>query len=106
MNTHAHQHHGTANNTIKVTSHATLHCLIGCSIGEILGLMIGVTIGLAVWSTITLATILAFIFGVGLAVMPLMRGASMGLIVALKTIWLGEVISIAVMEIVMNAVDY
>jgi hypothetical protein len=35
-----------------------------------------------------------------------MRSQGVGLLGALKIIWIGEVISIGVMEIVMNVVDY
>lgn len=68
--------------------------------------MIGVSMGLGVWTTIGLATLLALFFGLALAVWPIMRAASLGLGAALGAIWLGEVISILVMEVVMNAVDY
>lgn len=97
---------GHHHSRFRITSHTTLHCLIGCSIGEVLGLAIGVTLGIGLWFTLSLAVTLAFLFGMGLAVLPLMRGAGMTFGRALKTIWLGEAVSIAVMEIAMNAVDY
>jgi TonB-dependent SusC/RagA subfamily outer membrane receptor len=48
----------------------------------------------------------AFVFGLSFAVIPLMRRHSMSAGQALRTIWFGEVVSIAVMELVMNAVDH
>lgn len=73
-------------------------------IGEAAGLLIGVSIGLGVWATMGLATALALVSGMSLAVLPLVR--RMGLRRALRAVWLGEVISILVMEIAMNATDY
>ncbi len=85
---------------------ATLHCLTGCVIGEVSGLLIGVSLGFSAWQTITLATALAYISGMSLGVVPVMRRQSISFWPALKIIWLGEVVSIGVMEIAMNAADY
>ncbi|MBB5518243.1 DUF4396 domain-containing protein [Amphiplicatus metriothermophilus] len=85
---------------------ATLHCLTGCVIGETAGLAIGVTVGLGVWSTIALATGLAYVSGFALGVLPVMRREKTGFLQALRLIWIGEAVSIGVMEIAMNAVDY
>src|SRR5687767_3166422 len=68
--------------------------------------MIGVSLGLAVWPTIILATILAYAAGITLGLLPVMRNQHVGMFQAFRIIWLGEVISIGVMEIVMNFVDY
>jgi uncharacterized membrane protein len=68
--------------------------------------MIGVSLGLAVWPTITLATVLAYISGFTLGLVPVVRQQGKTFLQALKLIWIGEAISIGVMEIVMNAVDY
>jgi hypothetical protein len=106
--THAHhgqsQGHGGA--TVVTSLHATLHCLTGCVIGEVAGLAIGVTLGLSPFATIALATTLAYLSGMTLGVVPVMRRGSMPFLAALKIIWIGEVVSIGVMEIVMNWVDY
>jgi hypothetical protein len=83
-----------------------LHCLTGCVIGEVAGLMIGVSLGLAVWQTIALATLLAYATGMTLGLVPVMRSRGVGLVAAFRIIWLGEVVSIGVMELVMNLVDY
>ena len=103
----SHGHHGGAGNSaLKTSAHATLHCLTGCVIGEVAGLMIGVTLGLSPWPIIILATALSYLSGVTLGLLPVMKEQQVGLLDALRIIWIGEVISIGVMEIVMNTVDY
>jgi Domain of unknown function (DUF4396) len=82
---------------------ATLHCLTGCAIGEVLGMVIGTALGWGDYATIALAVALAFLFGYSFTFVPLLRGgiafgAAAGLALAADTI------SIAVMEIVDNAV--
>lgn len=106
---HDHGHHvghGGITGRFDPVTQATLHCLVGCSIGEVAGLMIGVSLGIGVWATMGLATALAFITGMSLAVFPLMRREGLGFRAAFAAIWLGEVVSITVMEIAMNATDY
>jgi len=100
----AHADHG--NGSFSTAAHATLHCLTGCVIGEMGGLMIGVSIGLHPYSTMALCTVLAYISGFSLTVFPLMKRTGFTFRTALKTIWLGEAISIGIMELVMNSVDY
>ena len=102
---HAH-HAGHAHGVIGTTSRVTLHCLVGCSIGELLGLVIGTLAGFTAVATMGLAVVLAFVVGMSLAVLPVMRRHGMGLRRALATVWLGEVMSITVMEIAMNGVDW
>ena len=92
--------------TWRTSAAATLHCLTGCAIGEVLGLMIGVTLQLGVTLTITLAVVLAFTIGISLAVRPLMRDQNLSLIDALRIVWVAEIISIGVMELAMNWVDF
>ena len=104
---HAHSHHSESHHQLPATvSFATLHCLVGCSLGEFAGLFIGVSFGLPVPAIFILSTTLAFITGLGLAVIPLMRRMNLGAAAALKVIWLGEAVSIAVMELAMNLTDY
>jgi hypothetical protein len=105
---HAHHgHHGHGSGGPLATSfHATLHCLTGCVIGEVAGLAIGVTLGLPVLWTIALATALAYATGMTLGLVPVMRRQGIGMLAALRIIWIGEVVSIGVMELVMNWVDY
>ena len=68
--------------------------------------MIGVTLGLHPYSSMTLSTALAYISGFSLTIFPLMKRTGFSFPTAFKTIWLGEVISIGVMELVMNSIDY
>jgi len=104
---HAHSHHGHgAGGPLTVSAQATLHCLTGCIIGEVAGLMIGVGLGLAAWQTIALATVLSYLSGFTLGVLPVMRSRRADFLDALRIIWIGEAVSIGVMEIVMNWVDY
>ncbi|MGH3092091.1 MAG: DUF4396 domain-containing protein [Gaiellaceae bacterium] len=82
---------------------ATAHCLTGCAIGEILGLVIGTALGWSNWPTVALAVALAFVFGYSFTMVPLLRGGlvlgtAVGLALAADTL------SIAVMEIVDNAI--
>jgi hypothetical protein len=91
---------------MRTSAQATIHCLTGCVIGEVAGLSLGVTFGLGTWPTIILATGLAYLSGITLGLLPVMKNRAVGLIEAFRIIWVGEVISIGVMEIVMNFVDY
>jgi hypothetical protein len=100
-----HSHHGNGS-SLRTSFHATLHCLTGCVIGEVTGLAIGVTLGLAAWQTILLATLLAYATGMTLGLIPVMRSRGVSLGEAFRIIWIGEVVSIGVMELVMNTVDY
>lgn len=106
---HAHHHHGghalAGTSLANLATSATLHCLTGCAIGEFIGLAIGVSLGWSAWPTMLLATTLGFASGYALGLRPLLqRGLSFG--DAFRTIWLGETISIAVMELAMNFTDY
>lgn len=103
--TNAHHHGGGNASLARLASSATLHCLTGCAIGEFIGLAIGVTLGLDPWTTMSLATVLGFLSGYTLGLLPLVR-TGMSWLGAFRTIWLGETISIAVMELVMNFTDY
>jgi hypothetical protein len=104
----AHAHHNSANSESRwrLAAHSTLHCLTGCIIGEVIGLAIGIEAGLATATTIILATVLSYVSGFTLGLLPVMKGRRLSLLGALKVIWVGEAVSIGVMEIVMNAVDY
>ncbi len=103
----AHAHHGHGGGSSLWTSaQATFHCLTGCVIGEVAGLAIGVSLGWPAWQTIVLATALAYLVGITLGLLPVMKNRGIGLVEAFRIIWIGEVISIGVMELVMNYVDY
>jgi hypothetical protein len=97
------QHH---HNQWIAAAHATLHCSIGCILGETLGLILGTTFGFAQITSMIVSTVLAYAAGFSLAVVPLMRRTGMNIPSAFAAIWLGEAVSIGVMEIVMNAIDY
>ncbi len=93
--------HGTSLNRLALT--ATLHCLSGCATGEVLGMVIGTALGWGNVETIALAVILAFVFGYGFTMVPLLRsGLAFGAV--LKLALAADTISIAVMEIVDNAI--
>ncbi len=103
---HAHHHHGHGGGSAAgLATSATLHCLTGCAIGEFIGLLIGVALGLDPWTTMAFATLLGFASGYSLGLLPVMR-RGMTFVQAFRAIWLGETISIAVMELAMNVTDY
>jgi hypothetical protein len=82
---------------------ATLHCLTGCSIGEVLGMVIGSALGWGNFTTIVLAIVLAFFFGYGLTMVPLLRsGMALGAVLPLA--FASDTLSITVMEIVDNLI--
>jgi hypothetical protein len=82
---------------------ATLHCLTGCAIGEVLGMVIGTALGFSDLGTIALAVALAFFFGYALTSLPLLR-SGLALRSVIPIALAADTVSIAVMEIVDNAV--
>ena len=91
--------HGSSLN--RTAFSATLHCLTGCAIGEVLGMVIGSALGWGNFATIVLAIVLAFFFGYGLTMLPLLRsGIALG--AALPLAFASDTLSITVMEIVDN----
>ena len=97
-----HSHHHRSNMSLNRTAWSvTLHCLTGCAIGEVLGMVIGTALGWGNGPTIALAVTLAFIFGFGLTLMPLLKATSFH--AALKLALAADTASITVMEIVDNA---
>jgi len=104
----AHEHHGhhgdpAAAASWSVALSATLHCLTGCAIGEVLGMIIGTALGFSDLGTIALAVVLAFFFGYGLTSLPLLRaGMALGAVIPIALA--ADTLSIAVMEIVDNAI--
>jgi hypothetical protein len=81
---------------------ATLHCLTGCAIGEILGMVISTALGWHNAGNIALSIALAFAFGYGLAMRPVLA-AGVGFRRALGVALAADTVSIAVMELVDNA---
>jgi hypothetical protein len=103
---HADQHHempteGAALTAMAVT--ATLHCLTGCAIGEVLGMVIGTALGFSDVGTIALAIGLAFLFGYTLTSWPLLS-SGMALSAVVPIALSVDTVSIAIMEIVDNAI--
>jgi hypothetical protein len=87
----------------RLAAQATTHCLIGCGIGEVLGVVIGTALGWTDLATIALAIFLAFVFGYSLTIWPLVA-SGLALRAAMGTALVADTISIAVMEIVDNAI--
>lgn len=92
---------GPSLNRLALT--ATLHCLSGCAVGEVLGMVIGTALGWSALSTIGLAVGLAFLFGYAFTMVPLLR-AGLSFDAVLKLALAADTVSIAIMEIVDNAV--
>jgi uncharacterized protein DUF4396 len=82
---------------------ATLHCLTGCAAGEVLGMVVGTAAGLHDVATVILSVTLAFAFGYALTVRGVLR-AGVGLRQALAVALAADTVSIAVMELLDNAV--
>jgi hypothetical protein len=101
---HGHHELPTAGRALtNVAVSATLHCLTGCAIGEIAGMAIGTALGFSNWGTVALAVVLAFVFGYSLTSLPLLR-AGFALAAVIPIALASDTFSIAVMEIVDNAV--
>jgi hypothetical protein len=97
-----HSEHDTTGTT-RLALQATVHCLTGCGIGEVLGLAGGTALGLGNVATLVLGIVLAYAFGYGLTLVPLVR-AGMPLLRASGITLAAETLSITTMEIVDNAV--
>ena len=82
---------------------ATIHCLTGCGIGEVLGLVIATQLGWHDAPAIALAIVLAYVFGYGLTLRPLLR-SGVAVRSALGLAFAADTLSITVMEIVDNAI--
>lgn len=104
---HSHHHHATAPaedpGLNRLAFSATVHCLTGCAIGEVLGMVIGTGLGWSNAPTIGLSVTLAFLFGYGLTMLPLLRsGLAFGS--ALSLALASDTASIAIMELVDNLI--
>jgi hypothetical protein len=98
-----HPHDASAASLNRVAFSATVHCLTGCAIGEVLGMVIGTALGWGNAATIVLAVVLAFFFGYALTMLPLLR-AGMAFATAVRLALASDTASIAIMEIVDNAI--
>jgi hypothetical protein len=95
--------HDTHENLNAVALSATLHCLTGCAIGEVAGMVLGAALGLSDVATIAISVALAFVFGYTLTSLPLLR-AGMALAVVAPIAFASDTLSIALMEVVDNAI--
>ena len=101
---HAHHEMPTSGRALTdVAVSATLHCLTGCALGEIAGMAVGTALGLSNWGTVALAVALAFLFGYTLTSLPLLR-AGFALAAVIPIAFASDTFSIAVMELVDNAI--
>jgi hypothetical protein len=98
-----HGAHAVEQSLNRVAFSATVHCLTGCAIGEVLGMIIGTALGWGDFQTIALAVVLAFFFGYSLTMLPLLR-SGIALAAAIPVALAADTISIAIMEIVDNAI--
>ncbi|MGA5605075.1 DUF4396 domain-containing protein [Streptomyces griseoincarnatus] len=99
-----HHHTGTAPGaTWSMAIRATLHCLLGCAVGEILGMVIGTALLWGNVPTMALAIGLAFVFGYSFTLFAVVR-AGVSLKAAVKIALAADTVSIAVMELVDNAI--
>ena len=89
--------------TVRLALQATIHCLTGCGIGEIVGLAGGTAVGLSNAATVVLGIVLAYAFGYGLTLVPLVRGG-IPLLRATGITFAAETLSITTMEVVDNLV--
>jgi hypothetical protein len=107
MGRHAH-HHAPANAAAarglnRLAFSATAHCLAGCAIGEALGMVIGTGLGWGNGATVAISVILAFLFGYGLTMIPLLRNRiPFGTVISLALA--SDTASITIMEIVDNTI--
>jgi hypothetical protein len=87
----------------KLAISATTHCLTGCAIGEVLGFIIATALGWGDVASLALAVGLAYLFGFGLTVKPLVRaGLTAGTVIS--TALAADTISITIMEAIDNLV--
>jgi hypothetical protein len=100
---HHHEHHDAGASLTRVAISATLHCLTGCAIGEVLGMVLATWWGWSNGPSIVLAIVLAFLFGYGLTMRPVLK-AGVALSAAIGVALAADTLSILTMEIVDNAV--
>lgn len=95
--------HGGGPVSWATAARATLHCLTGCAIGEVLGMVIGTALAWQNAPTMTLAIILAFLFGYSFT-MAAVLSAGVPFRSAVKVALAADTVSITVMELVDNGV--
>jgi hypothetical protein len=82
---------------------ATLHCFTGCAIGEVAGMAIGTGAGWSNTATTVASIVLAFMFGYGLTIRPLLAGG-VAPARAGRLALASDTLSITTMEIVDTAI--
>ena len=106
MEAHAeHHHHELPTEGAALTAlafSATLHCLTGCALGEIAGMIIGTALGFSDWGTSRWRSRLRSCSDTRLTSFPLLR-AGLALSAVVPIALATDTVSIAVMEIVDNA---
>ncbi|MDX3640394.1 DUF4396 domain-containing protein [Streptomyces sp. MB09-02B] len=100
---HALPHGSPGGASWATAAKATLHCLTGCAVGEILGMVIGTALMWGNVPTMILAITLAFLFGYSFTLFAVRR-AGLDLRSAIKVALAADTVSIAVMELVDNAI--
>jgi hypothetical protein len=103
MTAHAHAGHRSGQSLNRLALSATVHCLTGCAIGEVLGMVLGTTFGWPTGTTVAVSIALAFLFGYSLTSLPLLR-SGMALASVVPIALASDTVSIAIMEIVDNAI--
>ncbi|HSX45933.1 MAG TPA: DUF4396 domain-containing protein [Candidatus Saccharimonadia bacterium] len=83
----------------KLAVRATLHCLSGCATGEIIGTVIGSGLNWSNLATELLTIPLAFLFGYGFTMRPLIRNG-LGVKQSTRLALASDTLSIVTMEIV------
>ena len=97
------EHGGHGGGTWRQAVTATLHCLSGCAVGEVLGMVLAGAWGWAAAPSVVLSIVLAFAFGYSFTMLGVLR-AGLTLRRALAVALAADTVSIAVMEIMDNAV--
>jgi hypothetical protein len=85
----------------RLALRATNHCLTGCAAGEVAGMALATAFGWGNALSITVAIVLAFVFGYALTSIPLLRAGLRPATVA-RTALAGDTVSIAIMEAIDN----
>lgn len=103
-----HHHHHTepprkSSSFNRLAFSATVHCFTGCAIGEVLGMVLATAFGWSALASVAAAIMLAFVFGYGFTLVPLLRNG-MTLAAAAPLALAADTVSITVMEMVDNAI--
>jgi hypothetical protein len=94
---------GSGSSLNRLALSATIHCLTGCAIGEVVGMVIGTALRWGNGATIVLSVVLAFFFGYGLTIRPLL-GSGLATGVVMRLALASDTVSITIMEILDNAI--